>query len=137
MSVSTADVIAIAPEFASPFPTATIQTFINDAVLSVNPEAWGERIDLGVKYLTAHNLTISFPDGSTGGGSGSSGAIKSEKAGGLSVTYESAPASSGASSSDQMLSATKYGKRYATLKGETPGGPMVITPGLNQSGVLL
>ncbi len=140
MSVSPADIVGadtgIAPEFAT-LSNVLIQNFINDAELSVNPDFWGVKTDAGVKYLTAHRLTISYPEGSTSGGAAVSGPITKEKVGDLERTYGSTSgSSSGSSVGDAMMATTKYGGIFLSLQEEIPGGPMVITPGLDQSGII-
>ena len=135
MSVSPSDILVIAPEFAT-LTSTVIQTFINAAGLSVNSEAWGEKTDLGVSYLTAHRLTISFPGGSATGGDPTTGTIKSEKVGDLARTYGESSSPSTGSTGEKMLASTKYGQIFLTLQDEVPAGPMVITPGLIQSGIL-
>ena len=58
MAVTAAIIKAEFPEFDE-LDDAVILPKIADAVLCVNAETWGDRADLGVKYMTAHLLAIS------------------------------------------------------------------------------
>jgi hypothetical protein len=61
MAPTPADVIGIAPELAR-LNTTEVQTAIDDATLELNAEAWGARLDRGVKLLAAHLLAVTHPE---------------------------------------------------------------------------
>jgi hypothetical protein len=46
------------PEFART-GEAQVEAFLADAALEVDADVWGEKTDLGIYYLTAHNLALS------------------------------------------------------------------------------
>lgn len=66
MTVSIADIRAIAPEFQYPssYPDSEVQTALSSAISQVSPEAWGASTDIAIKYLAAHFIAVSHPEAS-------------------------------------------------------------------------
>lgn len=127
MAITAADVIDIAPEFASG-DVARIARFIARAKLSVNESVFGRAYELAVAYLTAHMLAVSTD--STAGGGSTSQITTSEKVGDLARTY--ADTSSSVASDDSALARTKYGQEFLRLRRQCVISPIVVT----QSGSL-
>jgi hypothetical protein len=114
--IAWSDVIAHAPELASPAVTSTAQADIlavaND-VLDVS-QFGGEgtaKTRLARIYFAAHFGTIDSQ-----GGSGATGAVIQETVGGLSRMY----ASYSPSSSDPLWDSTPYGKAFGAMLRATP-----------------
>jgi hypothetical protein len=57
-----ADVIRIAPEFATLDPDTVIQLFINDAADEIDTGVWGTKADRVIALLAAHAIACSYPD---------------------------------------------------------------------------
>lgn len=114
MSVAQADIIAIAPEFASLAPSVFTQA-LADAALIVAPAFWGNRIDLATKYMAAHIIALSNPD------LGLPGFVKSESVGDIRRDYAvSQPGADGA------LGMTRWGQHYRTLARMNPYGRLGV-----------
>ena len=131
MSVSSSDVLAIAPEFSSE-PTSRIDALIAVATQFVNPRAWGAKTDIAIIYYTAHLLSVTPNSSGTTGASTARGPISQEKVGDISTSY-SAASSSTSSSSRSSFNASSYGQIFEEMK-----KTLVITPiavnGLDMSG---
>lgn len=103
------------PEFVAVDP-ARIQTYLDDAALSVNASLWGNKADLGIAYLAAHLLTLD-----NRGGNGASGPVTSEKVGDLQRNY-AAPQGS----LDPVYSTTNYGIQFIRLRRSILISPLVL-----------
>ena len=57
MAVTIADIKASFPALATA-PDELVQIKLDEATLRVNVDAWGNRADMGVHYLTAHLVTL-------------------------------------------------------------------------------
>ncbi len=116
MTITSTNVIAIAPEYASPFSTGTIDTFIGFAELQVFSDVWGRLADMATTYLAAHLLALSYPGGTpTGASSGPGGPLTSEKVGDVSRNFgQSNP--TGLTVGDVDLMSTGYGRQFLSLR---------------------
>lgn len=104
------------PEFTA-ISTARIQMFIDDAVVVLNEAFWGVKYDLGLSYLTAHELALAEKAAAAAIGSGAvSGPITSKSVDGVSVTYAAPSPISGGIQGDSYLSLTGYGQKYLALR---------------------
>ncbi len=93
--------------------SATIQMFIDDAVLILNEAFWGKKYDLGLYYLTAHYLSKGIAT-AVAKGKGQAGSMVSGRAvDGTSITY-AVPAIE--NQDDAYYSSTAYGQRYVQLR---------------------
>jgi hypothetical protein len=103
VAVAQADIVAIAPEFATLAPAVFTQA-LADAALVVAPGFWGARTDMAMKYMAAHIIALSNPD------LGLPGFVKSESVGDIRRDYAvMQPATDGS------LSLTRWGQHYKTL----------------------
>lgn len=96
------------PEFDS-VTDDRINLFLADSELFVS-EVWGDFRDIGIYYLTAHNLSIAekTAQGATSGIQG----IASKSVEGVSISYQS----EAISESNAYYMSTSYGKRYIDMK---------------------
>lgn len=62
MATTAADVLRIAPEFASLGVDTVISPAINDAVLELKAAAWGTLYDRATALLAAHFLSVYHPE---------------------------------------------------------------------------
>lgn len=125
MAASPSDLKTRFPEFDS-VDNSVVQTYLDDALLSVNSCVFGNKTDLAQIYLAAHNLAGSGHLG--GGGAGSTaGPVIEEEVGDLTRRYQS---SSGASAtrSGTGLENTRYGQAFLRLRRECVIKPLVIVP---------
>jgi hypothetical protein len=131
VSVTSSDVLAIAPEFSSESPSR-INALIAVATQFVNPHAWGPKTDIAIIYYTAHLLSVTPSASGATGASTARGPISQEKVGDISTSY-SAGGSSVSSSSRTSFNASSYGQIFEEMK-----KTLVITPipvnGLDMSG---
>lgn len=88
-----------------------IQIFIDDAIIVINENFWGEKYNLGLNYLTAHYLVSAIK--SEAGSSGSIGGISGKSVDGVSVSYAKVQIKD---SAEDFVASTIYGQRYLTLK---------------------
>jgi hypothetical protein len=131
VSVTSSDVLAIAPEFSSESPSR-INALIAVATQFVNPHAWGPKTDIAIIYYTAHLLSVTPSASGATGASTARGPISQEKVGDISTSY-SAGGSSVSSTSRTSFNASSYGQIFEEMK-----KTLVITPipvnGLDMSG---
>lgn len=80
MGVTAADVLRVAPEFASLDATTVITPAISDALLELSAAAWGTLYDRATALLAAHLLSVYHPEFYRGG-------VQSETVGPVSRTY--------------------------------------------------
>lgn len=103
------------PEFVS-LSDAFIQLYIDQAILSVNVNIWGNKSELGVAYLTAHLLTIIGR-----GGTGAAGPVTQESVGDLSRSYAQVSIPN-----VNEYGLTSYGQEYFRLRKSLPISPLVL-----------
>lgn len=115
MSVTAADIQALSSGFAD-VDDEIIENLIEVAETIVSSKIWGKKIDLGIKYYTAHLLSESLDEDSD-----YSGAIVKEKVGDLETQY----GTSTGSASDSDLKSTSWGRIYWTLLKSLAGTPLV------------
>lgn len=96
------------PEFGSTTDDR-INLFLGDSEILI-PTSWGDIRDLGIYYLTAHNLAVATKT-ATGNTAGVQG-VQSKSVEGVSVTYQSTTISE----DNIYYASTSYGKRYLELK---------------------
>ncbi len=125
MSITYTNVIAIAPEYASPFSTGTINTFIGFAELQVDATVWGVLADMATTYLSAHLLALSYPGGTpTGASNGPGGPLTAESVGDVSRSFgQSSPKDLFVGDVDLM--STGYGRQFLSLRQSLPRFPIV------------
>jgi hypothetical protein len=131
ITVTALDVAALAPEFfelATETP-AEFDAFIDLAREFVCESKWGTeaKAKKAICLMTAHLMK----DMDVGGGAGLSGGVTagqivSEKVGDLSRTYAQGSSSISTSVSDQLLTATKYGKAFLMLRRTLVFTPRVV-----------
>lgn len=99
------------PEFSC-VTDERIQLFIDDAVIVLNEDYWGNKYDLGLSYLTAHYLTIALrmEDGNT---EDAASTISAKAVDGTSITYAVPVINDG---SDAFYNSTPYGMQYLALR---------------------
>ena len=108
MAITATNVKARAPEFAS-LSDATVDIFIADAATRLSSVVWGVYYASAHLYLTAHLLSVSYPNMAT-----ASGPVQSETVGQVSRSYAvSARAVSGSYQ-------TKWGRLYKELSKLVP-----------------
>ena len=101
------------PEYANDPPSdATIQVYLDDALLFVGATPWGEKYNLGVYYYAAHLLTLALKSAS-GAVGGASGPVSGRSVDGTSVNYATATMTSG---SEAWFNSTTYGQRYLVMR---------------------
>ncbi|MCK5603145.1 DUF4054 domain-containing protein [Candidatus Pacearchaeota archaeon] len=100
------------PEFDS-VDDARIQLFLDDAELILNSAYWGDKLDLGTSYYTAHALA-SAPGAEGGSSAGTTGPVSARAVDGASVTYGSSAPVAGSQGEAYYLS-TSYGQKYLAL----------------------
>lgn len=89
---------------------ADLQIWIDEAELNVCREAWGDRADDGVSYLSAH-LYFCFGPTLASGAGGASGPLASVKVDQLAKTY-----AVGDLFKSSDLGTTKFGRRFLSLR---------------------
>jgi len=98
------------PEYDDPIATdERVQLFLEDSELIV-PTSWGNVRDVGIYYLTAHELAVSIK--TTSGSSGGVAQVASKSVEGVSVSYNNKTAEN---STEDYYASTSYGKRYLDL----------------------
>lgn len=111
--ITSADVLLIAPELASPAAQAKVPTtpngdqYVADAIALLSAPRWALQYDLACKYLAAHRWALAVR-----GAFGPSGAVVAEAVGSVSRQY-AAPSPAG---SDPDYDLTPYGKAYLALR---------------------
>lgn len=115
MSISSADVVRVAPEFSTE-SSDTFAFFIAEAARYINRTVWGAKADYAQALLTAHFMKSR---GSSGGSGAPAGPIQSEKVGDISTTYAT-PVVSGTS-----FSTTAYGQQFEQIKRTIVVSPFV------------
>lgn len=100
------------PEFVSE-EDARIQLFLDDAELILNSTYWGDKLDLGTAYFTAHSLAVANRM-AEGGSAGTTGPVSARAVDGVSVTYGSSAPVAGSQGEAYYLS-TSYGQKYLAL----------------------
>ena len=116
MSVTAADIQALSSSFAD-VDDEIIENLIEFAEEIVSANIWGKKLDLGIKYYTAHLLSGVLDEDSD-----YSGSIVKEKVGDLETQYGT---STGAASDDSDLKSTSWGKMYLTLLRSLVPTPLV------------
>ena len=105
------NVLAIAPELAS-IAQATWDLVLADVVLSVGAN-WGQKQELGQRYLAAHRLTLIQKKDK-------GGQVTSERTGDVSTSY--------GVEAKNNLSETVYGRQFERIRQGTIAGFMTVTP---------
>lgn len=103
------------PRFAS-LTDEFIQLYIDQAILSVNVNIWGNKSELGVAYLTAHLLACN-----SRAESDISGPVTQESVGDLSRSYMQL-----ADSNANEYTSTTYGCEFIRLRKSLPISPLVL-----------
>ncbi len=125
---------AICPEFADPakFPDAQVQFWLTAAENQCDPSRWGNQLDMGIMFLTAHRLTLAAAaaqktDG-TGGMDAAAGAVISESksVGGVSKSIGRAGAASTGDPNAGQYNDTSYGKQYWDMVRTIGAGGLVV-----------
>lgn len=111
MSVSVDDVLDIAPELSDE-DSDRVSRFIERASLQVNTDVWGDLVDMGITYLTAHMMTLANR-------SGTNGTLSKEKVGDLERAYSVPSTSTG-------FESTTYGAEYLRMRKTLLMTPLVI-----------
>jgi len=119
VSITSTDVLNIAPEFSSE-NVSRINIFIANAELFINRTVWGSKADVAHAYLTAH-LLKSSP--SSSGAGLAAGPVTMEKVGDLQRHYAGPNT---VSSSQIDLASTPYGRVFEQMK-----RTLLITPIIN------
>lgn len=98
------------PEFDDPIATdERVQLFLDDSELMI-PTSWGNVRDIGIYYLTAHELAISIKTSS--GSTDGIAQVASKSVEGVSVSYNNKATEN---STEDYYASTSYGKRYLDL----------------------
>lgn len=119
MSITSTDVLNIAPEFSTE-NVSRINIFIAHAALFINRTTWGDKADVAHAYLTAHFLKSSP---SSSGAALAVGPVVMEKVGDLQRHYGTA---SNSNSTVIDYTSTAYGRIFEQMK-----RTLVITPIIN------
>jgi len=109
MAVTVAEFKTRFPEFETAVE-ATVQMFLDDAVVILNETYWGVKYNLGLSYYTAHHLSLASK--SSSGAGGSVGPVAGRSVDGVSVSFATAGLNT---TGDQFYSSTTYGQRYLSL----------------------
>ncbi len=99
--VTVADVKALGSELDA-LDDTVVQAAIDAAETELNEDILGERFDLAVKYLAAHEAKLRAPGGA-------SGTVQSVSVGGVSRSYSSG------SSTESDFDRTSYGQRFLRI----------------------
>lgn len=130
MTLSTSDFRAIFPEFADPAAVSdTLIAFnLTLAYDSLNPIAWGDRLDAGAGFYAAHYVAMAlqraaaFARGVSFGSAGViSGVVTSKSVGGVSKSMD---VSMGSTDGGGSFNTTSYGREYLDLLGTVGIGVM-------------
>lgn len=119
---TSADVVAIAPEFAA-VAAGTLDLYVARAELQLSVGAFGAQAQLAGALLTAHLLTVLPPAGVTSAPK-PVGPIQSTSVGGVSVTYAVSTTAEAASRSGLGLS--KYGVEFSRMTRNRALGAQVL-----------
>lgn len=104
-----------------------ITDFLTEQVTLQSPVAWGDRFQLAVVYLAAHEIEMTPGYGSYG--VQEVGQITMQRDGDLQRQYAQ-PMTQGARGVDDWLNLTTYGKRVLALRAQTVGAlPTVLIAG--------
>lgn len=116
------------PEFTTLVAAdARVQQALDDATLSLNPNAWGKKYDLGQAYLAAHLLSIELANAGAAGGAGASvGQVTQEAVGEVSHSFATLVTTQGSSNTVDDFALTRYGVRYLSLRREVVASPLVL-----------
>ncbi len=117
MSVTWAQVEAIAPEITGLVPVGAQTYYLAFVDRQISDEEWAERADDGRLWLAAHygsKYATAAAAGSGGGGGGGVGPVLSETLGPMSRTYGdlSSSSSTAGSAAAGDLGTTRYGLEY-------------------------
>lgn len=115
MALTKADVIKVAPEFAS-VDDPTFSTFLEYTELLINRELLGRRADLCAAFLCAHLLSIAPPVGVAAKGP----QVSSQSVGGVSVSYALPQYSAG------ELARSQHGLTFRQLARPATAGGFVL-----------
>ncbi len=138
MAVTIAQIRAYAPTFAdvTATPDALIQIMLDEALMRNDPDEWGLRYDIAVRYMTLHLLAVWYaaqpvtvddegnPIDPVPGevGSVGSGAVKWEQVGTLQRGFAGPTATVGANAekkhTDPYWESTIYGQMYTSMFAE-------------------
>jgi len=102
----------IAPEFSS-VSNSVLQKIADSLTYQFNEEVWGQNIDIGLVYLTAHTLKMRDRNGI-------GGQVSSSKVGDLSRNYTTI-------NKDNAYYQTSYGREYINLVNKLITRPFVVT----------
>lgn len=97
--IAKTDVLLVAPELSS-ISDLQWDFFIAYAYAQMSPNAWGDLLDFGARYLAAHLATVTSRRGNAGG-------VASESVGSVSRSF--------AAPSGSDLNSTSYGSEYQRL----------------------
>lgn len=111
MNWTAADILRIAPEFAS-VPIPVIDSYSSMADLQLNEDTLGDRYKQAGMFLTAHLLATIPPSGVTGANTNAAGPVTSQSVGEVSVSYASLSDATGVKGS---LGLSRFGVMYARL----------------------
>jgi hypothetical protein len=114
MATTPSELKKIFPEFANE-PNSRLNFFINAAVTRLNPDAFCDKYDQAVCFLSAHLLTLSNR-------AGQGGSVTSEKVGDLARSYSAPKGASDGSS----YSSTSYGQMFEDLLRSCRSVPRVL-----------
>lgn len=93
------------------FADTNLNTWIEGAVLHIDPECYGDKYNLAVALRASHDYTIS--QNQQGSGSGSSGSITSKREGDQAVTFANNASNI---SGDDYLKLTNYGLELISIQ---------------------
>ncbi len=108
------------PEFDS-VDNSRIQLFLDDATLILNEDFWDEKYDLGISYLTAHELYLGTQ--SEAGVTEATSSIASQAVDGTSISFNSAVIDT---QSEAYYLSTVYGQKYLWLLRTLGSGAMTV-----------
>lgn len=137
--ITVADFRSNFTEFSSTsaFPDSTINYWIVIATLLLRPERWLTLLPVGISLFVAHEVTLEAQaqDAAAAGGwpGISKGAISSEGAGQVNVSYASEPTLEDAGGNYNL---TTYGTRFLRLARMAGMGGLQIGPGCGVAGVV-
>jgi hypothetical protein len=115
MAVTVAAFRARFAEFTvAAYPDATVQVALDDSALQVDEDRWGRFYELGIYYLSAHELVLKTKQATSMGDLSVAGPIRHQLAG--EVAYTRAVSEMTVADGDVRLAATSYGLKYLELR---------------------
>ena len=117
---------ALLPEFADAikYPDANIQAWLDIASIRLDGQLWGNRLDEGLLYSTAHSVKLAALNARPGGNS-AGGVVASKSVGPASVSYDNS-LSKIEGAGDYNL--TSYGRQFWMLCQMVGAGGIQINP---------